>query len=43
MAISTPMLVTFCVYIFGADIDWVYRGVETLTTIFSADVALGHS
>lgn len=32
MAISTPMLVTFCVYIFGMilidlwhDIDWVYR------------------
>lgn len=25
MAISTPMLVTFCVYIFWHDIDWVYR------------------
>ncbi len=41
MAISTPMLVTFCVYIFGmiliGFIAWHQR--KTLTTIFWAVVA----
>ncbi|VFT69979.1 sodium/proline symporter (proline permease) [Escherichia coli] len=43
MAISTPMLVTFCVYIFGmiliGFIAW--RSTKTSTTIFWAVVSLG--
>lgn len=45
MAISTPMLVTFIVYIFGmvliGFIAW--RSTRTLMIIFSAAAALAHS
>jgi sodium/proline symporter len=44
MAISTPMLVTFIVYIFGmvliGFIAW--RSTKTLMIIFSADAVWGH-
>ncbi len=44
MAISTPMLVTFLIYIFGMIlIGFIALGVrrKTLTIIFSAVVVLG--
>ena len=44
MAISTPMLVTFIVYIFGMVLIGFIAGAQprTLTIIFSAAAALGH-
>ncbi len=45
MAISTPMLVTFCVYIFGMILIGFIAGDQRKTsmTIFWAVVVLGHS